>query len=139
MLRVHRHDKELRDTQKINVSTEIKTYSCSCRVADLGPSTRVHLDKAAGQLFLLMLVYRERELISSVSRDPTQNISIYIQDRAERKVSSLSKQGSWMTILYKQHFRRGACVCGGGGLLSLASGKAGERDRAQREIRGPAC
>lgn len=37
-----------------------------------------------------------------------------------------------MTILYKQHFM-------GGKLLSLASGKSGERDGVQQKISGPAC
>lgn len=123
LLCVHRHEKELQNTQKINVSTEIKTplqvWTCfmllpssseqESRTQIIYPILSDHLThtelkcaKLSPDQHSLLWgdtwrssrpvnlihhgIQRKREL--SVWRDPTQKISIYIQDRAKRKVSS---------------------------------------------------
>lgn len=157
LLRVHRHEKELQNTQKINVSTEIGLHDRleTCSTLQSSGSgqreqTRDHLPPARGSRLPLLKcaklipdrhsllldaptkqqaaanhihhgIQRKRELISSVC-DGTRHrkISIYIQDRAERKKFPVSRQKDheW------QYFTSSTSWGGRGKLLSLASCKA---------------
>lgn len=146
LLRVHRHGKELQNTQKINVSTEIKTSSqagtcfCFCQAAwsksaDLGSSTwststtsptlswnvqnrslistlnsGATLDTAAGQLFLFIVVYWGRELISSVWWDPTQKSPfIYKTEPRGRFPVSHYKDHEWQYFTSSTSWGESCC------------------------------
>lgn len=157
--RVHGHEKELQNTQKINVSIEIRHHSRRRPVyANIKrPRAREQIghhllvpyraemckadhpsafsapgspDEGAGRFYLIRRgIQRRVELISSVWWDPTQKMSIYIQDRAKRKVTHEDgREGQYFASSTSEE----------GKLLSLAICKAGERASLQT-ISGPAC